>query len=268
MAANLLDSSATRTLVPLLSFFWGEGSVMRYARFTAPVTDGTHTWLSLPKMEVQIGKQHGGATDAPATILLPVGTSPFDKVCRVYPWPRVTVLIQECDPDNVTATIRKVFAGNLWRTTMNPNGKSGLVQAEIAGWKQQLSIPLSIPSTSTCPWTFGDQNCCKNLALLRQTGTITGIAGNLITVSGLTVTAWIFGTVKVDDLELGITFATGGTSFLLKESPPPEWLNAEAEFTPGCDQELFTCINTWDNEINFGGFGIKTPGYNPLIQSP
>ena len=59
---------------------------------------------------------------------------------------------------------------------------------------------------TTCNNTFGDVICTFDLSTAQETGTVTAITGNQVTLSGLTTTTvnehWLFGYLEYDGLQI------------------------------------------------------------------
>jgi hypothetical protein len=221
-------------------------------------------------MEITAEAQHGGVRDAAHTILMPM-LYPLDKLCRPYAWPKVYVTIEEYD---VATGDRQVkFAGTIFKTLANPDGKPGLVKVTVTGWKALIGFSLNMLATSTCQWNLGDQTCCVPVAELRQTRTIAQVQNRIIAIdSPLDVPAgddgyFEFGYATFDTLNIQILRRKTSTTFEMRYLPPPEWEGQDVEFTPGCDQTITVCRSRWNNERRFGGCGIAIPGVNALIES-
>ncbi len=268
---STLDTLATVQLCPLITFTWGSGSTARYCRWTENLTLGSETFLATPLLELQMGKQHGGAADVPVEVLLPQSLPPLDAILLWGAHAPVTVTIEELDPA-APATRRALFAGRVVQVTGNAGGRSGIAQVQVSGRKADLEVALGIVCSGNCPWIFGDGHTCgKSLTSLTITGEATAIEKNRITIAGLTnpsANYWLNGYVSRNGLNLRVRKDPGSGVLWLDLVPPAEWLHQSVTATPGCDGTPDTCLNRWNNLANFAGVGLKMPDYHPQFDAP
>lgn len=273
MTYNTLYTMPAKKLAILATFTWGDSHVAQYNSTSEDITLGEVTYHACNEMAVTAAKSLGGPADAPWTISMFANRPPFLTLCRPFAHAPITCLITECDPSDETSIYPR-WKGVVVGTLKNANQKAGIVSATISGWRSLLQFPLGIETTTQCAWTFGDSNCCIDLPSIRQTGHITAITGNTITVTGLVYPRdnyWRYGSAMVDGLAMKIVDYDGGAGIfkLIPKLPPPEWLDVDAVFTPGCDHLVdgSNGCRKWSNEQRFCGLGVKMLDYNPQFEN-
>lgn len=266
-----LDGSSQASLVTLITFSYGANfaTVARYTSATTPLVDGVNTFAAEPSIEVTMNAQPGGAQDVPVQVRM-LAKTPLDTLTSQRAHSAVRVLLEEADPTNLSDR-RTLFAGLISLSTRNPDGKTGIVEIEVSGWRAALAISTNCwIADTTCNNVFGDPVCGKDLSSIQETATVSAIDGNVVTLTGLTTTGtpgyWRFGFLAVDGLQIMIRDYTTGNQVTLLKTPPAAWMGAAVTATPGCDKQLTSC-RTWGRETRFTGIGMKIPAYNPLLES-
>lgn len=181
--------------------------------------------------------------------------------------------------DDGSDRLRMLFSGRLTLATRNPSGRQGILKLNLVTPKAETQRASGIISDSKCQWTFGDlKTCTKDLGPLTESGSITFINRNALTIIGLAAHPdryWNKGNVVADGVSIPIKEWISGTTFLLTKLLPKEWEDTVTGFgsksvsvIPGCDKLADTCLHTWDNLDNFLGIGIAIPTYNPFFENP
>lgn len=156
-----------------------------------------------------------------------------------------------------------LFLGPINQVEMGPNQFIMEVRSHITGLGQRGPRGRT---TSSCNWRFGDSDTCQidgESAANKQTSTATG---------GSTTTLVDTARTEVDDYwNLGMILMTSGDN-AGRSRGILNWDNATKTFLldvefdnaiqagdtyvvrRGCDKTFYTCKNTFDNTINFGGF--------------
>lgn len=264
------DSSSEIALVTLVTFRYGANTFARYTSSLSQIIDIDGTFDSEPTLEVVMNAQNGGSADVPVQLRMKL-RPPLDALTSQRSHSPVRVTIEEADPGDLS-TRHILFAGMVKTSHRNLDGRTGIVQLEIAGWKYSLEVAAnSWQANTTCNNVFGDDVCGKDLEAIRETASVTDIDGNFITLSGLATTAveghWRFGYLEYDGLRIKVREYTTGNQLELLKTPPASWQGQTVTATPGCDKRLATCRDKWDRESQFTGFGLKIPAYNPLLES-
>jgi len=267
-----IDAQPEVSLVTLITFSYGDsfGTKTRYTSCTNPVVAGDGTFQPEPSMEVTMNAQTGSAQDVPVQVRM-VMRAPLDTLTSQRCHSPVRVVLEETDPGDLT-TRRKLFAGVIKTSDLNPDGKSGIVQFEIAGWRFALQMSGNTwLADTTCNNTLGDGVCRFDLTTVQETGTVSAINGTLVTLTGLTTTAvdgyWRWGYLAYDGLQILVRDYSTGSQLTLMKPPPASWIGQVVKATPGCDKRLATCRAKFNNEARFTGFGLVIPAYNPLLES-
>jgi hypothetical protein len=272
---NSIDTAAARIVVPLVSFFWGDDPV-HHARYVGMaddfITDDEEplTYHSLTKMEVKPVVSGGTIGDSPneTPYRLTMAKVPPLDLLVAEPHAPVGCTIELMDPLD-PPTRRVEYTGFVELPAEDPDGRPGLVQFSGLGWRSRFTMSLGILVAETCQNIFGNEGgspCKYNLALIRQTGTVTGITRNEVTIAGVTAPPpqgmWPFGELYYDGLGMEIRNAvavTGGTKFSLERQPPIGWVGKTIRCTPGCDRRLNTCRTVYNNEGRFNGTAVVMP---------
>lgn len=274
MKQSELDTSSARLYATLLTFKWSD-QVRRYAAFNERVVRATSdwgglvtTWDAAPAVKVEFQRQHGGAEDAPISILMPAALEPAGALVTGLPHAGVDVLVEEIEPGN-DGTLRPVFFGRVVEATYNAAGLEGAVRLRVAGLKDRLSVQCGIAITNACVWTFGDGNCGVDVESLKVSATVDAIAGSVVTldVAGPSARYYHRGWIMRDGARIMIREYTTGNDYTLVRPPPPGWSGQQVTLVPGCDKTRDVCDTRWSNLLRFGGAGLGIPAYNPVFES-
>jgi len=173
--------------------------------------------------------------------------------------------------------LRKLFDGRVTSATRNPGGRQDILKLQAITAKSEAMRACGIIASNGCEWTFGDpKTCTVDLVPLRETGTITAIDRNFVTITGLAAHAdryWHKGYIEADGVRIKVREWISGTAFILSKLVPKDWEETvlgngfkTIVVTPGCDKRPETCKNTWNNEPNNMTIGIAIPAYNPFFE--
>lgn len=151
------------------------------------------------------------------------------------------------------------------------------IRAEIRGLMQILQNQLGIQFSNACRANLGDTKCTVNLAPLTVTATVTQTTAlnNFFVSSGLTQ--------PVDYFTGGlVTFITGanagfalqckiynpiGDVVVIEPFPYPIAVGDQFTIYPGCNKQLTTCLNKFNNLVNFRGEPF-IPGVDAAVEYP
>lgn len=268
--ADVISEQAAKNYAVLVTFRWGLKNIACYTDWASNLTIPPVTFASLPRMEVNLNRIHGGAEDTEAFTILMDPVLPVGDLVKPTAFQTVHVTIEEMDPRDGTSRY-VLAAGTVFKATLNPEGKTGMVRLHVYGPRARLRVPLGVMANATCNWTFCDRNCGKRAPLLREFATVQSVHRKRIRVTGHstnTPSHWTYGFAMVDRLYITIVkmnmLDTVG-QFYLKTYPPASWVGKQVYLLPGCDHQPDTCENKWNNIENFGGFGVKLPAYHPQI---
>lgn len=260
----------------LVTMTYGSATV-RYCRWTEDLTVGSETFTAEPQIEVEVGENHGGTEAKPSKITMPISRAPFDVLLAGYPFPEVTIKVEQADPTSIALTRRHLVEGTLIVSIKNPSGRSGIVRASFAGPKKRIQDVqnVSLRLTTSCDVPFGGMHCRVDASAWTRVGTVSAIDGNIVTLTIPSVTnpltelpnaRYRRGSIEVEGCRVMLKKSNEDLSFELFELAPPTWVGKSMTIRAGCDKRLSTCKDVWNNEINFVGLGIKIPSRNPLYQ--
>ena len=188
----------------------------------------------------------------------------------------------------VTLTIFRGHEQVLGETVAHWKGR--VVGAEVEGVRILLNCE-SVFSTlrragvrakyqRLCRHALYGRGCGLDIGFHWQTGTVTSVSGNALTLPEAAVQpdGWLRGGVLRFGAQLGFVISHLGTTLILSR-PMPEVLAALAapeidpetgdpipvvvDIAPGCDLRGATCAAKFGNLANFGGFP-EIPGRNPF----
>lgn len=292
--SDLLNLSAKPHAI-LVTFLWpaptgdefgdivleGDFNTARYTNWTEDLSVDGETFVTVPQLGVDIGESTGRMDDGEHRIDMPLvldngdDAVPLDTLTSQAAHERVEVTIEEVMPGDDTT--RRILGHGLVKTARR--GRLGKSAAQgvltISTVKHRLrNRRFGMLVTDRCPWRFGDENCKVEIVRVglegthvepsaqQESGTISAMSGNLITVSGLTTTTedlhWYLGWAQVAGLRLRIHAYSSGSTFGLARRPPASWNGATVTMTPGCAKTPERC-KYWDNILNFGAIGFQMP---------
>ena len=180
----------------------------------------------------------------------------------------VTFQVNSTDPDLYQLVMRSGWIGNITRTA------EGKYTTELRGLTQALSQGICRTYGVTCDAELGDSRCRVNMAgntvnghPITSTNTVTGVTSRrqFQIQDSIGTTQAVGGTVTWD------TGANVGYSMEIKEYlslqmtlylPMPLDIEVGDTFTfrRGCDKTRSTCIDVYNNILNFRGHGTFVPG--------
>lgn len=189
----------------------------------------------------------------------------------------VTVLLTNWQaPGDGHYIVRRGYLGQIKRDT------DAAYTTEVRGLNQLLSQTIIQTFSERCNVVkFGDDRCKFDVAAATVTGTVTAVTDRKNFAATLAIPspspAWGFSGGE-------LTFTSGANDGFVREvkrdtgSPLPSgalelWdeLPEDAEvgdtftLTPGCDRLMGTCKNTFNNLVNFRGYGVFIPGMLALM---
>jgi uncharacterized phage protein (TIGR02218 family) len=156
------------------------------------------------------------------------------------------------------------------------------MEALTAGARLQQQ-PLLQTYTPHCRFQLGDVRCTINLVPLTVTGAVTATAVNVASnlsvrrqftdASRLEADRWFeLGTIEWlsgvnQGLRSEVKSFVAGTFVLWQPTVEPIVIGDTYRAIPGCDKLRDTCIQKFNNFVNFGGFP-DVPGKDALIRTP
>ncbi|MGE3795917.1 MAG: phage BR0599 family protein [Dehalococcoidia bacterium] len=261
-----------KTSAMLVRFTWGAANERLYTDWTHMQEVLGRRYESAPTMEIEWPANTGGLRDQPFVVTLPIDAF-TTRLSDVYPHAQVRMEVREFVVGEQDAYADVVWSGKVKRCRRSSEGLSGSVRIEGVGIKSDLEVPLGMPSTPECIWTFGGVGCASpRKASLTITGSrVTSLDRNVMTVDAiLPSTPWVRGYVERDGLTVTIRdydMLLAPNTLQLAKAPPPEWFGALVTLVPGCRKTIDACRTDHSNEEHFMGCGVKIPAYHPIIES-
>lgn len=241
-------------------------------------------YLSEPTLEFQLPEYSGAIeVDDAARVRFADQYQFFRDIIGGRAAPRTVVRLREVafDPETLAATsLLTLWAGDLEFGEINPEGKPGLVELRVSRCGGKIDRELGPEVSDLCWKRFGDpKNCGVDVEALAQATQVTAINRNRVTIVDPLVTGqvnfyWQQGSISRGDVRINIRLWESGTSFVLSENPPQEWVDSlvtapplAVTLRPGCRKILADC-NRYNNTAEFGGLGIRIPARNILFELP
>lgn len=118
----------------------------------------------------------------------------------------------------------------------------------------------------SCRHTIFDNRCNVSIELYRLAGTVQYQSSSLITVTGISAMPTNYyagGMAKDIDGNYRFIVANDGYTVTISRPFGRSILTEEIILYPGCDKTMTTCVNKFDNILNYGGFPW-IPNKNPF----
>jgi hypothetical protein len=262
--------ASEKVAFPLVEFKYGDPAAPSYKRFAQYTIDayyGIDLYTAMPELDIKMPEISAMLSDKTLLIGAPLkaGSGFFDSISSGIPFSEVTVTLYEriIGTQGEADITLKHYIGLVTKVSRNYQ-RPDWVQLEVASFKSRLMIPLGLPANVQCVWTLGGRGCF--ISVPQETGTMTVIAGKIVTITGLSGRAdrfWHRGYVVKNGCRILIRDWVNGTSFTLTKEPPADWTGASVQVFAGCDKTIQTCRARFSNEEHFGGFGYAIPAYSP-----
>lgn len=198
-------------------------------------------------------------------ITLPASTALVRKYINSVPGQRATLTITRVHRNDGSNQLVQLFKGLAQTVGFDQNG----LLANIAVVPITAELANSIPRfvfSGVCNHVLYDNACTVAQSLFRHQNQVTGVAGDTITVQGLSVKGNGWATGGYIALPSGdfrqILDHTGDTIRVLLPFPSSP-LGLTVEVFAGCDHSINTCSSKFNNVGNFGGFAW-VPLRNPF----
>ena len=227
----------------------------------------TYNSLTYEPMEVEReALQFSSDTRAEALkISVPASTPLVRRYINSVPGQRATMTIVRVHRNDGANQLVQMFKGVAQTVGFTLNG----LKAEIAVVPITAELANSIPRfafSGVCNHVLYDGACTIAQSLFRYQDVVTGVAGDSITVQGLSVKGSGWATGGYIALSSGefrqILDHTGDTIRVLLPFPTTP-LGQTVEVFAGCDHSINTCSSKFNNVPNFGGFAW-VPLRNPF----
>jgi uncharacterized phage protein (TIGR02218 family) len=179
-----------------------------------------------------------------------------------------TFLVNSLDPDLYQHVLRTGWMGNIRRTA------EGSYTTEMRGLTQALSQGIVKTYGVGCQWELGDSHCRVDLTSHTFTNSVAVVTsrrafqiatplGTVLNIAGGKVT-WTSG--FNDGYSMEIKSYLSLQMELYVPMPNDITVGDTLIIQRGCDKTRETCINQYNNILNFGGWGVLVPGDNEVLK--
>lgn len=162
----------------------------------------------------------------------------------------------------------KLLRGTIGRLTLHDDR----YVAELEGLAKRLNNEIVELYSTECLADLGDERCKKDISGFRRTAAVATVVSDRIFTVSLSeadgywengLITWTSGDAA--GLTSDIRTYTVGRIELL--TPPPLGLSVGDSFIldVGCNKQISTCKNKFDNVVNFRGYGLHMPGRDELL---
>jgi len=139
------------------------------------------------------------------------------------------------------------------------------------GWKYYTDITAGLPCTEQCAWgALGNRGC--GASVVEEEHTVDSVSGYTLTITDSLVDtrAFLFnkGYIEKGGARIKIKYHETGNTFQLSKPAPATWVGSTITIYSGCDRQLSTCRDVYDNEERFMGLGVAMVDYNPFYENP
>lgn len=270
----------------LVEFLYGLDALTP-ARYTDLERD-FNDFVSTPTLEVEIPDNVGSFQEKECRVTLPLDAF-TSRLSDGKPHSPVFLKIEQQIRGLTSGEAGSnliLFRGRVERAFRNHQRRANQVAIQALLSKSRLDVPLGLQMNHHDEARiFGPMSGLVQ-ASHQQTGQIASVNGKEVTISTprAVITAptapggdnsrfWERGWLEKDGARIGVHIWTiaDPTVFVLRESPPADWLLAGATsilFVPGSHGTVEDARAVWDDEEHFLGYGYATPNYNTLISSP
>ena len=269
-----------KDIIVLVEIFYGTSVLRLTDAHGLPATPPMGEFLPCPTLSVTLAPYSGAFENRTSEIefdYVSTGLSFGLSVTSGRAFAPIRVVVWQLIKNPTSDKLRKLFVGNVVSATRNPGGKQGILSLACASVKTRTQRECGIVSNNQCEWTFGDpKTCTVNISALVESGLITSITRNVVTITGLSAHVdryWHKGYVEIDDVRVSIREWISGTSFILNSLVPIQWEETviasgsiAVSVTPGCDLRPNTCRGVWNNLPNIMNIGVAVPTYNPFFE--
>lgn len=236
-------------------------TIDRWTSFNQPLTFLTNTWTPAPfkRSGLSIDTDFGAVKLA---VFAPL-TGNFTKYIANQPIEPVILTLYRALKSDLSDYV-VLFKGRL----INVIIENGEVKAECESRSTIFSKKVpNIIYQSWCNNAIFDTKCALSEFDWRVVGTVTDITGSDYTISGLSSYDDGYfggGTIQVaNDFRL-ILNHTGDVANLHIPFDARVYVGSEVVAFPGCDGAPTTCLNVFDNLLNFLGMPY-IPSHNPVV---
>ena len=227
----------------------------------------TNLYSPVQGMEVSLSDSSGDLSDTEGEIKLPLEAANMLTRLTDGKASAVTTITVYGIYDEDIAEVYAFDFGYLYQAIRNPKGKIGIVSLVYKELKNYVDKPAGISCNAQCMRVFGDAGC--TIAPVTQDVAVTAVSGNSVEIDTTISDPSNYNRGKLKYKGMALTIKSSSATLLtLVQSPPATMAGKTVEIEEGCDKTLETCIDRFDNEINFFGCGYDMVAYSPLTEMP
>jgi len=267
-----MDSNKYSVILVSLEASETEGAYLTNAGY--PLSYEGNTYQNVEGLKVDLPAESGGL-DKDEGKLEGVGINDSSFLTRLsnhYPFSKVEVTVRELDIDLSTdsvSDVRTLFTGLVYQATPMP--LTGYMNIIFKGWKYYTDITAGLPCTEQCAWgVLGNRGC--GASVVEEEHTVAAVSSYTLTILGsLSDTrSFLFnkGYIEKEGARIKIKYHETGNTFQLSKPAPATWVGSTITIYSGCDRQLSTCRDVYDNEERFMGLGVAMVDYNPFYENP
>jgi uncharacterized phage protein (TIGR02218 family) len=182
-----------------------------------------------------------------------------------------TFLVNADDPNLYQHVLRTGWLGNVTREA------EGQYKTELRGLTQALSQGIVRTYSLSCDAELGDARCKADTTAVTMTNTVAVVTNRRV----FQVVSAILGTIPAHLVPGSLVTWTSGLNtgyrmevksyaalVLTLYQPMPADIQVGDTFIHrgACDKTISTCINTYNNLLNFRGHAIFVPGQNEILK--
>jgi uncharacterized phage protein (TIGR02218 family) len=261
-----LDTGLT-TLARLLEIVLLNGTVIRLTDLDADLVYSSNTYYADPGFSTSAIDIKLGTDSQGITLTLIMGTNSItrdDIEAGLLDGARAT--IYELNYENVAAGIVTLFRGRLGEMKYTEKSVVTIEIYPLIGRDIYISVDTWSPS---CRADLGDSRCTIDIESLKETLTVTSVTSKQrFNSSGVTaangyynngVVVWQTGDNAGNAFEIAEYTLSGGFVRLQLSVPFTIQVGDTAFIYPGCDKQLATCRDKFNNILNFVGEPFLSP---------
>jgi uncharacterized phage protein (TIGR02218 family) len=248
--------------VELYEFVIGT-TTYRYTTAEDEISFASQTWF--PRQIERTSPEVASDENAKElTFTIPADDPVASQYIDVAPGQKMALTITRFHRGDTEAFI--LWQGRITGATFTDKGR----MATLRGLTVESASSRQIPRDKyqgLCNHVLYDSRCAVTRSSFKYTGTITAVAGNVITVGGLNANGadWALGGYV--DFNTGedarVILAQSGDDLTMLLPFKEDVLGSTVDVYAGCDHSITTCNTKFSNLINYGGF-VYVPLINPF----
>ena len=183
-------------------------------------------------------------------------------------WDGATMQLTALDWDDLAGEPIALLGGEIGTIALNGDGFT----ADLIGAASKLNEPVCPATSPECRAQFGDKQCRVDLAGRAIPVTVTASDGGTLTLASEVDDRFLLGRVRyMSGANCGLSsvvLAVSGATIQVRDAPRAAVeIGCRLELREGCDKRFATCVERFDNAVNFRG-EPHLPGNDLLTRYP